>query len=57
MYVTTNDGYLIRQRNAEILREVSATRLEGQLRANKGFSTALGYGLRPGREPGAGNRR
>ena len=35
MYRTGNDGYLIRERNAELLREVGVTRLERRLRSNK----------------------
>lgn len=46
MYGTGNDGYLIRERNAELLREVGVTRLERRLRSNKRPHTGA-RGLRP----------
>jgi len=35
MYGTSFDGYLVHQRNEEMLREVSALRLEGRLRTDR----------------------
>ena len=46
MYGTGNDGYVIRERNAELLREVGVTRLERRLRVNKRPHTGA-RGLRP----------
>lgn len=47
MYGTGNDGYLIRERNAELLREVGVARLQRRLRANKRSKTGVRGGLRP----------
>lgn len=46
MHGTGNDGYLIRERNAELLREVGVARLQRRLRANKRSRTGVRGGLR-----------
>ena len=40
MYGTSFDGYLVHQRNEEILREVRTARLARRLRANRQYRSA-----------------